>query len=623
MADKIEIEIELDPKLGPQAKARIKKESGETGKKAGRKFSQEFGGEFKKSSKFLFAGLGVGAIAAVASIRKVISSSKEFVQLAGVQQDAVNELNSALKRTGKFTEEASKDFQAFASQLQNNSVIGDEVILKNAALIQSLGRLSVEGLKGATQAALDMAAVLGIDLTAAATLVGKAAAGEVGSLSRYGVIVKKGANSAETFAKVLKALGVQFGGGALAQTNTFTGALDQLVNTYGDLKELVGEIITSSPTVIRLFKFISSEILKVQSSLKGLTKEGDIAGDLARSFVYVAIKVTDLLKPFEFLINGLSILFLELRIKFKTLETILIGGLQRLGNKLGSIPFLVNNPITRSLKKLNTDVAIELSELQNQYNKDLPKVFETDFSDKALAFANKLKAALAVDLGPTVKKDDGDGGVVPKLSAEDQAALDTLTLFGQKLDLVKVKAQKFAVDWAKVATSIKNNAVQGIGKGVAGGFSAVGAALVKGENALEAFGKAFAAAIGQAAVQLGTRFILEGVAISFNPFLGGPAVGGPLIAAGAALATFGGALGAIAGGGGAAATGVGGGTAVSGGITDDIEEDEAIAEAPDSTQVNVVVQGDVLDSEESGLRIANILNEAFDKQGVVVKGAVA
>ena len=37
-----------------------------------------------------------------------------------------------------------------------------------------------------------------------------------------------------------------------------------------------------------------------------------------------------------------------------------------------------------------------------------------------------------------------------------------------------------------------------------------------------------------------------------------------------------------------------------------------------NTAVNVTIQGDVLDSEESGTRIVNILNDAFEKQGVVV-----
>jgi len=38
--------------------------------------------------------------------------------------------------------------------------------------------------------------------------------------------------------------------------------------------------------------------------------------------------------------------------------------------------------------------------------------------------------------------------------------------------------------------------------------------------------------------------------------------------------------------------------------------------------VNVSILGDVLDSEQSGLRIVDLLNSAFDKQGVVIKRGV-
>lgn len=42
------------------------------------------------------------------------------------------------------------------------------------------------------------------------------------------------------------------------------------------------------------------------------------------------------------------------------------------------------------------------------------------------------------------------------------------------------------------------------------------------------------------------------------------------------------------------------------------------------TQIQININGDVLDSEESGLRIVNLLNDAFDKKGVVVRrGALA
>ena len=177
-------------------------------------------------------------------------SFSKAIDAANQQEDAINQLNIALKITGKLTDETSKDIQEFASSLQNASKFGDEVILKNAALIQSLGDLDKEGLKKATQAAADMSAALGIDLTAAATLVGKAAVGEIGSFSRYGVVIKKGADNAETFANTLDILNSKFGGAAAGQIETFSGATTQLGNTFGDLVEEVGFFITKNDAVI-------------------------------------------------------------------------------------------------------------------------------------------------------------------------------------------------------------------------------------------------------------------------------------------------------------------------------------------------------------------------------------
>jgi len=190
MADVI-ITLDLDGKSVNKKLNKFEKDSKKSGNKAGKQFSVAFATQSKKS----LIGLKTLAVTVGATIAAAFSG-KAIIAAASQQQDAINDLNSALRITGKFTEQASQDFQEYASSLQEVSKFGDEVILTNAALIQSLGNLEQDALKGATQAALDMAAALGIDLTAAAALVGKAAAGEVGSFSRYGVSIKKGANNA-------------------------------------------------------------------------------------------------------------------------------------------------------------------------------------------------------------------------------------------------------------------------------------------------------------------------------------------------------------------------------------------------------------------------------------------
>lgn len=218
--------------------------------------------------------------AAMALFNSLVSDG---VAAAQVQEDAINNLNSALARTGKFSAETSTDLQGFASALQQNSKFGDEAILTNMALIQSLGGLETEGLKGATQATLDMAAALNIDLKAAATLVGKAAAGEVSSFTRYGVAIEKGTTKAETFANTLEALNSKFGGAAAAQVKTYSGSVQQLSNTYGDFTEEIGFVFTQNTALSgsiselnNIFTELSGEVGDNREYLQSFVKDGII-----------------------------------------------------------------------------------------------------------------------------------------------------------------------------------------------------------------------------------------------------------------------------------------------------------------------------------------------------------
>lgn len=156
-------------------------------------------------------------------------------------------------------------------------------------------------------------------------------------------------------------------------------------------------------------------------------------------------------------------------------------------------------------------------------------------------------------------------------------------------------------------------------------FAAFGAALASGEDAGRAFARILLGVFGDIAIQLGTSYILQGIAISANPFTLG--AGTPLIVAGAALATFGGALKALSGGGGGvgSTSGGGGGVAASPDATNPVNEitpqEEKVREANTSVVINI--QGDILDSDETGSRIIGLVNDAFDKKGVQIRrGAV-
>lgn len=163
---------------------------------------------------------------------------------------------------------------------------------------------------------------------------------------------------------------------------------------------------------------------------------------------------------------------------------------------------------------------------------------------------------------------------------------------------------------------------------IKGGATALGEALSSAGNAFENFGKGIAVVIADQVINLGQALIVQGLAIetfvtAINSLL--PGSGAAAAAAGLGLVLFGTALKAAVGGGsskGGASTDTGGGVSAGtdGNAASPVNDIvDAKPKEPD-TKIELNIQGDVLDSEATGLRIVDLLNTAFDKQGVVVTG---
>ncbi len=118
------------------------------------------------------AGAAAAGFVAVLAARGISSAVGELISLAAQQEVAVNKLNTALRLAGDFSDDASKDLQAFASQLQATSTIGDETTLEMLALAKSFG-VSNEGAKELVQSAAELSEATGISLESAVKNLGK------------------------------------------------------------------------------------------------------------------------------------------------------------------------------------------------------------------------------------------------------------------------------------------------------------------------------------------------------------------------------------------------------------------------------------------------------------------
>ena len=210
------------------------------------KTKQELGGLNGAISKM---GKAVGiASAAYFGARGLISGFSSAINLAGIQEQAEKKLEVALGKT-------SKALLDHASSLQKMTTFGDEAIIGVQASLAAFIK-DEEQIKKATEATLDMAVAMGMDLKAAGDLVAKTLGSSTNAMSRYGIEVKGAVGSTERLESLTNNVATLFGGQASAQAETMTGALEQMKNALGDVAENIGESL--SPLVVKLAKGINS-----------------------------------------------------------------------------------------------------------------------------------------------------------------------------------------------------------------------------------------------------------------------------------------------------------------------------------------------------------------------------
>jgi len=240
---------------------------------------------------------GQAVIGAFNFVKESAAALFESLVIGGVEAssesiNAFNKLQVALAQTGQLTGTVAQDFAAYAGEIQKTTKFGDDAVISAGALIQQLGRLDAEGLQRATQASVDLAAALGIDLETAAQMVGKAAAGNTQTFGRLGIEIEKGSTKAETFSNTLRAL-ERFQGSAVAQSQTYSGSVVKLGNAYEDLQKQVGFSITQNVAVVDVIGAVTKQLFGAadgaaenQQALREMVAQGIVVAiDAVTAFI--------------------------------------------------------------------------------------------------------------------------------------------------------------------------------------------------------------------------------------------------------------------------------------------------------------------------------------------------
>jgi len=194
------------------------------------------------------------------------------VQAFREQSKAIAQVEAGLKSTAGQVGITSQELQKMATDLQNKTLFGDEVILKDAtAQLLTFTNITGEQFARTQAAALDLATRLDGDLKSASIQLGKALndpIANLSALSRSGIqfsddqkkVIKSLTETgrlAEAQTLILDELNKQYGGSAEAAAEA-DGGFTQLASSFGDLQEEIGRLLVDylRPIVDQLKTFV-------------------------------------------------------------------------------------------------------------------------------------------------------------------------------------------------------------------------------------------------------------------------------------------------------------------------------------------------------------------------------
>lgn len=197
----------------------------------------------------------VGLAASAAVTAPLTLLAKQSLELFDIQAKAEAQIRKAVETTGGAAGFAAEELFRMASGLQEITRFGDEEILANVTgQLLTFTNIAGEEFRRAQATALDVATVLQTDTKSAAIQLGKALNDPIrglGALAEAGVqftesqkevvrgLVETG-DIAAAQRLILDELAIQFGGQAQAAAEAGLGPIQQLANSFGDLKEEIG-----------------------------------------------------------------------------------------------------------------------------------------------------------------------------------------------------------------------------------------------------------------------------------------------------------------------------------------------------------------------------------------------
>lgn len=270
----------------------------------------------QKLLKSAFSVVGIGM-----SIKAVTDFGKTCVQSANQAQKAFNILDNTVKATGADAWTSTKQLEASSKELSDSTNYSVTEIQKAQSVLLGFTNITGEAFDGASEAVLDMATVMGMDLTSAVQTIGKALDDPItglDSLRRQGFkftdeqkaeltqLVKNG-KQLEAQKIILDTLATSYGGAAKAGQDSFAKqrhAMENFTDTLGGKLIPVFRVFAenSAKTLNHLTDLISkmdfTPIVNVVSNLSRIFSSA--FNTISNYLKDVKNEVTDFISRFNF-----------------------------------------------------------------------------------------------------------------------------------------------------------------------------------------------------------------------------------------------------------------------------------------------------------------------------------
>lgn len=178
------------------------------------------------------------------AIKGTVEKLKDLADAANVQIKAERQLETAAKNNPYLNKSNVSQLKSFASQLQSISAVGDEQLLPLMAQLAAAGRTQTE-IQDIMSASLDISASGAMSLESAVKNLNKTYAGLKGELGESIPQIKNLTTEQLKSGEAVKIVAEQYKGLA-EETTKATGGWQKFKNSYGDLKEVLGENVANA-----------------------------------------------------------------------------------------------------------------------------------------------------------------------------------------------------------------------------------------------------------------------------------------------------------------------------------------------------------------------------------------